>query len=86
MKIGIPTKIKAQENRVALTQGGVDTGWRGGTARAGHSELVQQGCGLATGLRLRTIPIPVPPCANCCGVFTQTEMIVKVKEPLAPDP
>ena len=41
MKIGVPTEIKPQENRVALTPAGADR-----LAVAGHEVAVQAGAGV----------------------------------------
>ncbi len=45
MKIGIPTEIKSQENRVAITPAGVHhlTG-------RGHTVLIQAGAGLGSAI------------------------------------
>jgi alanine dehydrogenase len=77
MRIGVPTEIKTDEYRVAMTPAGV----RELTA-AGHEVVVQAGAGegsaiadpeyVAQGARL------VP---DAAAVFAGAEMIVKVKEP-----
>jgi alanine dehydrogenase len=77
MRIGVPTEIKEDEYRVALTPAGV----RELTA-AGHEAIVQAGAGegsaiadgeyVAQGARL------VP---DAAAVFAEAEMVVKVKEP-----
>src|SRR5437764_13131595 len=77
MKIGVPTEIKADEYRVAITPAGV----RELSAR-GHEVLIQAGAGdgsamadvqfLAQGARI------VP---DAESVFAQTELVLKVKEP-----
>jgi alanine dehydrogenase len=77
MRVGVPTEIKTDEYRVALTPAGV----RELTA-AGHEVLVQAGAGegsaiadsdyLAQGARI------VP---DAEAVFAEAELIVKVKEP-----
>ena len=43
MKIGVPTEIKPQENRVALTPAGADR-----LVASGHSVLVQENAGVRT--------------------------------------
>ncbi len=78
MKIGVPTEIKAQENRVALTPAGADR-----LVAAGHQVYVQSGAGLGSGFEdaqyevagARLLP-------DADAVFGESEMIVKVKEPL----
>ena len=77
MKVGVPTEIKTDEYRVALTPSGV----RELTDR-GHDVLVQAGAGegsaipdddyVAQGARI------VP---DADAVFGEAELIVKVKEP-----
>ncbi len=79
MRVGVPTEIKADEYRVALTPAGV----RELTA-GGHEVVVQAGAGegssipdaayVAQGARI------VP---DAVAVFAEAELIVKVKEPLA---
>ena len=50
MRIGIPTEIKNNENRVAATPGGVHE-----LVRRGHEVVVQAGAGLGSGITTRTI-------------------------------
>ncbi len=79
MRIGVPTEIREEEYRVALTPAGT----RELTARH-HEVLVEQGAGdgslfgddayVAAGARI---------VADAESVFGQADMIVKVKEPLA---
>ncbi|HEX4562926.1 MAG TPA: alanine dehydrogenase [Solirubrobacteraceae bacterium] len=81
MKIGVPTEIKPDEYRVAITPAGV----RELTAR-GHEVLVQAGAGegsampdvqfLAQGARM------VP---DAESVFAEAELVLKVKEPQLPE-
>jgi alanine dehydrogenase len=77
MRVGVPTEIKTDEYRVALTPAGVRE-----LVAAGHTILIQRGAGkgsaitdddyLAQGAEI------VP---NAEAVFTGAELIVKVKEP-----
>ncbi|HYF28071.1 MAG TPA: alanine dehydrogenase [Baekduia sp.] len=77
MRVGVPTEIKADEYRVALTPSGVRE-----LIEHGHEVVVQEGAGegsaiadadyVAQGARLA----PGPP-----EVFAQADLIVKVKEP-----
>ena len=79
MRVGIPTEIKNNENRVAITQSGVVE-----LARRGHEVLVQAGAGLgsaitdeeyaAAGARI---------VATADEVWASSDMILKVKEPIA---
>jgi len=78
MKIGVPTEIKPQENRVALTPAGTER-----LRHAGHEVLVQSGAGLGSGFpdesyeRVGGTILP-----QAADVFARADMIVKVKEPL----
>ncbi|HEV3033760.1 MAG TPA: alanine dehydrogenase [Solirubrobacteraceae bacterium] len=77
MRIGVPTEVKTDEYRVAITPAGV----RELTAR-GHEVLVQAGAGegsamsdeqfTAQGARMM---------ADADAVFAQAELVLKVKEP-----
>jgi alanine dehydrogenase len=77
MRIGIPTEIKTDEHRVALTPAGA----RELTA-AGHEVLVQAGAGegssIADGDYAAQGATILP---DAAAVFAEAEMIVKVKEP-----
>ncbi len=77
MKVGVPTEIKADEYRVALTPSGV----RELTDR-GHEVVVQAGAGEGSTIAdddyaaqgARILP-------DADAVFGEAELIVKVKEP-----
>jgi alanine dehydrogenase len=77
MKVGVPTEIKADEYRVALTPSGV----RELTDR-GHEVVVQAGAGIGSTISdddyaaqgARIVP-------DADAVFAETELVVKVKEP-----
>lgn len=79
MRIGIPTEVKNNENRVAMTPAGVDS-----LVRRGHELIVQVGAGKgsgfadeqykAVGAHLVTSPEKA---------WSQADMVVKVKEPVA---
>jgi len=77
MKVGVPTEIKTDEYRVALTPAGVRE-----LAEAGHEVLVQRGAGEGSAITdaayeaqgARIVP-------DAEAVFGACEMIVKVKEP-----
>ena len=78
MKIGVPTEIKAQENRVALTPAGAER-----LHHAGHAVLVQSGAGVGSGVpdeSYTRVGARIAPSA--AAVFGESEMILKVKEPL----
>ncbi len=78
MRIGVPTEIREEEYRVALSPAGTKE-----LTKRGHEVLVQRGAGegssfsddafVAAGARI------VP---DAEGVFAQAELLIKVKEPL----
>ncbi len=77
MRIGIPREIKNHEYRVGLTPGSVRE-----LTRAGHTVLVQAGAGDAIGLTdEQYIAAGSQIVANAESIFSDSEMIVKVKEP-----
>ncbi|HET9718514.1 MAG TPA: alanine dehydrogenase [Solirubrobacteraceae bacterium] len=77
MKVGVPTEIKTDEYRVALTPAGVRE-----LVDAGHEVHVQRGAGVGSAISdemyeaqgARILP-------DAATVFGESEMIVKVKEP-----
>jgi alanine dehydrogenase len=77
MKVGVPTEIKTDEYRVALTPSGVRE-----LVDAGHEVIVQSGAGEGSAIDdadyvaqgARTVP-------DADAVFDGAQMIVKVKEP-----
>jgi len=77
MKVGVPTEIKVDEYRVALTPAGVrELGDRG------HEVVVQSGAGEGSGLPdavYASQGARIAPDAE--AVFAEAELIVKVKEP-----
>jgi alanine dehydrogenase len=79
VKIGVPTEIKAQENRVALTPAGADR-----LVDAGHEVFVQRGAGEGSGL---TDEAYAEAGAQIVGdadaVWGRADLVLKVKEPLA---
>ena len=77
MKVGVPTEIKADEYRVALTPSGV----RELTDR-GHSVCIQAGAGEGSAIMdadYEAQGATILPDAE--AVFGDADMIVKVKEP-----
>ena len=77
MKVGVPTEIKTDEYRVALTPAGVRE-----LVEHGHDILIQAGAGLGSAIEdsdytsqgARILP-------DAAAVFAESDMIVKVKEP-----
>ena len=77
MRIGVPTEIKPDEYRVAITPAGV----RELTTR-GHEVLVQAGAGEGSAMsdeQFRAQGARI--LADADGVFAQAELVLKVKEP-----
>ena len=77
MKVGVPTEIKPDEYRVALTPAGVRE-----LTDAGHAVVVQRGAGEGSGIAdgdYEAQGAEIVPDAD--RVFYEAEMIVKVKEP-----
>jgi len=77
MLIGVPKEIKTNENRVAMTPGGVEA-----LVSKGHQVVVEKDAGLNSGfpdeLYLEA-GASINPSAH--DVWAKAEMIVKVKEP-----
>src|SRR5947209_18210521 len=77
MKVGVPTEIKTDEYRVALTPAGVRE-----LVENGHEVYVEAGAGLGSAIEdagyeaqgARILP-------DADAVFAEAELIVKVKEP-----
>jgi len=81
MIIGLPKEIKNNENRVALTPGGVAE-----LVKYGHPVYVQTQAGLGSGFKdveYETAGATILPSIE--EVYAIAEMIVKVKEPIAPE-
>jgi alanine dehydrogenase len=81
MKVGVPTEIKTDEYRVALTPSGVRE-----LADRGHEVLVQRGAGEGSAISdadYEAQGATIVPDAE--AVFGEAEMVVKVKEPQPPE-
>jgi len=77
VRIGIPKEIKDNEYRVAATPEGVRD-----LVHAGHSVVVQAGAGAGSAIDDASYAeAGAQILGEAADVFTQTEMIVKVKEP-----
>jgi alanine dehydrogenase len=77
MKIGVPTEIKADEYRVAITPAGVRE-----LMERGHDVLVQAGAGEGSAMtdeQFRAQGARIVPDAD--AVFGESELVLKVKEP-----
>ncbi len=81
MKVGVPTEIKTDEYRVALTPAGVRE-----LQEHGHDVVIQTGAGLGSAIEdsdYTTQGARILPDAE--SVFGEADMIVKVKEPQPPE-
>jgi alanine dehydrogenase len=79
MIVGVPKEIKNNENRVAITPAGVEA-----MRKAGHTVLIERNAGIGSGISdeaFQKAGAEILPAAK--DVFTQADMIMKVKEPLA---
>ena len=81
MRIGVPKEIKTNENRVALVPAGAEA-----LVSAGHTVAVEKGAGDGSGftdeLYTRAGAKIAP---NADAVWSDAEMIMKVKEPIEPE-
>ena len=81
MKIGIPKEIKNNENRVGMTPSGVSE-----LVNHGHTVYVQSTAGEGSGFpdeMYVAVGAHILPTIN--DVYAEADMIVKVKEPVAPE-
>src|SRR5262245_42815622 len=77
--IGVPKEIKVHEYRVGIVPAGVRE-----LASRGHKVRIQQGAGVGSGIaddRFREAGAEIVPTAD--DVWSGSEMIMKVKEPIA---
>ena len=81
MRIGCPKEIKPQEGRVGLTPAGVDA-----LVRAGHQVYMEHNAGVESGFtdeEYKAVGAEI--IAAAADVYAIADMIIKVKEPLAPE-
>ncbi len=79
MRIGVPKEIKNNENRVAITPGGVAA-----FVKAGHEVIVENNAGLGSGFTNEEYRAAGAAIANnAAEVWSSAELLMKVKEPLA---
>ena len=81
MIVGVPKEIKNNEYRVALVPSGVEA-----LVEDGHTVLVETGAGLGTQIEdseYRDAGATIV--SSDREVFAQADMIMKVKEPMAPE-
>ncbi len=77
MIIGVPKEIKDNENRIAITPGGVET-----LINKGHKVLVEKDGGLGSGISNQEFENAGAELLGRDEVWANAEMIIKVKEPL----
>ncbi len=81
MIVGVPSEIKVQEYRVGLVPAGVQK-----LVDDGHTVLVQRGAGLGSGLSDEDYIRRGARIIDAADeVWRESEMIIKVKEPIAPE-
>ena len=81
MKIGCPKEIKAQEGRVGLTPAGVDA-----LVRAGHTVYMEKDAVINAGFTdAEYIAVGAEILPRADQVYAESDMIIKVKEPLLPE-
>src|SRR5512145_711022 len=81
MKIGIPKEIKTNENRVSLVPAGAEA-----LVAAGHTVIVETGAGLGSGFSdARYAEAGAQIAMDADVVWAAADLIVKVKEPIAPE-
>ncbi|MFD0769772.1 alanine dehydrogenase [Bacillus sp. CGMCC 1.60114] len=79
MIIGVPKEIKNNENRVALTPAGVIS-----FVKSGHKVFVEANAGIGSGFRNEDYAnAGAEIIESAADVWAQSEMIMKVKEPLS---
>ena len=78
MVIGVPKEIKPEENRIAIVPGGVET-----LVHKRHKVLIEKGAGLGSGFSDdEFIKTGAQILKNHDEVFTKSDLVLKVKEPL----
>ncbi len=81
MLIGVPKEVKADEYRVGVTPAGTEM-----LVRAGHRLLIERGAGLGSGFTDDFFEAAGAILADGPeDVWARSEMIIKVKEPIAPE-
>lgn len=79
MRIGVPKEIKEQEHRVGLTPSGARH-----LVQRGHHVLIEQHAGLGSGFSDEAyLQAGAIICEHTGDLFADSQLIVKVKEPLA---
>jgi alanine dehydrogenase len=79
MLIGVPTEIKNNENRVAITPAGVHE-----LTTRGHEVLIQSGAGVGSGISdEQYASVGAKLTDDAAEVWSRAELLLKVKEPIA---
>lgn len=78
MRIGVPTEVKNNENRVAMTPAGVVN-----LAQFGHEVFIQSGAGLGSGFTDADYEAAGATIVAGAEQAWEQEMVMKVKEPIA---
>src|SRR3989454_4279992 len=80
MDVGVPREIKPGEQRVALTPAGARA-----LTEAGHRVAVEQDAGAGSGIRDEEYTAAGAELAAVDEVWRRADLVLKVKEPLAPE-
>ncbi len=81
MRIGVPTEIKTNENRVALVPAGAET-----LVDQGHDVVIESGAGVGSGFSDDLYAsVGATIAASVDDVWANADMILKVKEPIEPE-
>jgi alanine dehydrogenase len=79
MRVGVPTEIKNNENRVALTPAGVHE-----LVRRGHEVVIQRGAGVGAHIAdAKYVEAGATLLETAAEVWAAGELLLKVKEPIA---
>jgi alanine dehydrogenase len=79
--VGVPKEIKTRENRVGMIPAGVAA-----LTRGGHTVLVEKNAGVGSGITDQDyVRVGAEIVKSADEVWSRAEMIVKVKEPIAPE-
>ena len=80
MRIGVAKEVKSQEYRVALTPAGALE-----LVQRGHDVVVEHGAGVGSGFADEAYAAVGARLADVEEVWASTELLLKVKEPIAPE-
>src|SRR4051794_4189009 len=79
MRVGVPTEIKNNENRVALTPAGVHE-----LVRRGHDVVIQAGAGLGAQITDEAyVAAGATMLETAAEIWAAGDLLLKVKEPIA---